>query len=181
MRSWSVEHVFRPELLDLWDRATSLVSRIPWQRFYGEDLRCHEIARAVQTQLYERARNSHILLNIEDGKFDAVDHSWLECLGGVEARPVPGPAILDCYAVGAMPMVQLLDASAWMIRGRSKLYTRGNCRTDIRVNVIAAILDSWKPTEQRPTDYGEYEGSIPSAFSGEPARAFERGWKDVKR
>ncbi len=64
----------------------------------SEPLRCHEVARIVG-QLFD--------LRVVDGNFGGVEHSWLLLrdtfvVGGTTYR-----TILDPYAVGRLPLVQL--------------------------------------------------------------------------
>lgn len=88
---------------------------------WGNELRCHEVARAVQRVL---AAQPHELV-VVDGKCGPIEHSWLRCRDGV---------ILDPYAPGRLPAVQLIDP----IVGTA--YRPGVPRTDIRQEIIDQIV-----------------------------------------
>lgn len=129
MKPYSRENYFLKSEIDAFDKATQLVwlldeSTIPDRR----ELRCHELARALASTLN---------LEFRDGKFCSVDHSWLifpQANGTIE------PNILDPYAVGQVPMVQLIDTSSWALSGLRLLYRKGSPRDDIRTNVVAWLI-----------------------------------------
>lgn len=91
MIGYSGTKVFDSEAMKLLHRAESMVAAIPDE----EGLRCHEVARAVGRSLG---------LKVVDGKYGPVDHSWI-----LIERPMRRPFILDPYAVGRLPVVQLVD------------------------------------------------------------------------
>ncbi len=104
------------------------------------DVRCHELARAV---------GKFISLPHQDGYFEGVEHSWLWTReietdelsfmyksGALGIRP---PSIIDVYAPGCIPMVQMVDPGAWQLPYR-RAYRVGKPREDIRENVIARLL-----------------------------------------
>lgn len=122
MRSYSERRIFTARELDCYRRAVQLVDRIDETVFEGE-LRCHEVARAVGKILE---------LPHEDGRYIYADHTWLRVTCTVSN------AILDVYAVGAMPPVQLLDAFPPL--RRNGLYLRKEERTDIRQDIIDTLL-----------------------------------------
>jgi hypothetical protein len=145
----------RPKLapaLALYHKAVALVDAIvdPHEADAVDDLgglrllsndkvfRCHEIARAVGQVLK---------LPVQDGWYGAIEHSWLWI-------PQEGPssygfeydAILDVYAVGRLPMVQLVmsDRSAGHYAAGglgASLYREGPPRKDIRTEVHSDILN----------------------------------------
>jgi hypothetical protein len=101
-------------------------------------LRCHELARAVGKILD---------LPTQDGKYGTVEHSWLW------TGPVPqdfaariakhghrniAPNILDVYAVGQLPQVQLIDVQHVGLTHRTT-YVSGLEREDVDEHVVAAI------------------------------------------
>jgi hypothetical protein len=92
-----------------WTLAQQLVSRV--SNTWLNELRCHELARAVQQQMppYDLA--------ILDGHCGPIEHSWLCFSDGV---------IIDPYVPGRMPAVQLIDPIA-----ATRLYRIGVYRTDI--------------------------------------------------
>jgi transposase len=100
---------------------------------WGDALRCHELARAVQICLreagYPRAR-------IVDGRMGSIDHSWI-VLPGCELQAGSDSApILDVYAPGRLPQVQLIDAS-WVI---SADYVVGSERLDVRRDIVRQLV-----------------------------------------
>ncbi len=86
-------------------------------------LRCHEVARAVGSFLH---------LEVVDGKFGNVEHSWL-----LIQRDKNLPYILDTYSVGRLPTVQLMDPF-WGLP-HTKWYKAGAPRKDIRENMVSHL------------------------------------------
>jgi hypothetical protein len=68
----------------------------------GEELRCHELARAIGELLN---------LRVVDGMYGLVDHSWCVITAAPEAGSDASSwdKILDVYAIGRCPQVQLID------------------------------------------------------------------------
>lgn len=99
MRSYAENTVFSQLEQVAWRTATQLVDGL--NRCLSvqeqEGLRCHELARAVAHALGEGD------VEVVDGYYGYVNHSWLR----FKAQPTH---LLDVYAVGRMPMVQLVDA-----------------------------------------------------------------------
>lgn len=106
-------HAFHLHLLF---RVEALVARV--SRAWGDELRCHELARAVQRVLGED-------VGVVDGKCGPVEHSWLACAGGV---------ILDPYVPGRLPAVQIVDSIV------GTLYRHGAPRDDIRHETIDRLV-----------------------------------------
>jgi len=124
------EHILSPEVVGLFTQARDLVDAyfaVP-DPLPNVTLRCHEMARAV-TRLLDPAEG--VQVHVEDGKFGAVEHSWLLLVGR-------GPAILDVYAVGTLPPVQLHDMSPALPTMRN--YEKGFPRTDIREDVVDTVV-----------------------------------------
>jgi hypothetical protein len=92
MKTYSEREVFSQTDLAYYRKASRFVRALPSYDQHGEELRCHEVARAVA-----------IILNIstvEDGYFElACQHTWLV---------LPTRHILDPYCVGRLPPVQLV-------------------------------------------------------------------------
>lgn len=123
MKSYSEREVFEPHELTVLKRATELVANVDDEHFTFV-IRCHELARAVGRIL---------LLPHEDGKYTVlperrggVDHSWL--LVARESRR-EAPSILDVYAVGQLPMVQLCASALTVPHHRQ--FEPGRERDDI--------------------------------------------------
>jgi len=102
MKSYSEREIFSDIELQLLRLATKMVDAIPTvTSLKPGEVRCHELARAVGKLLD---------LQVQDGYYGFVDHSWLwtrQRLQGETAWTLPN--ILDVYAVGSLPMVQLVD------------------------------------------------------------------------
>ena len=88
---------------------------------WGNELRCHELARAVQRV---SAHKPYALI-VEDGKCGPIEHSWLCFSDGM---------ILDPYVPGRMPAVQLIDP----IVGAA--YRSGAPRADIQPAIIDQLV-----------------------------------------
>lgn len=130
MRSYSEVRVFSARALSLRTGAHRLVERVPDPIDANEDWRCHELARAI---------GSLLRLDVVDGKFGGVDHSWLLVPDGCLDRHV---AFLDVYAVGSIPQVRLVDP-----RSPEGLLFEGQSheRQEIRYVDVAAITHVLDP------------------------------------
>lgn len=116
---------FKPRHLDMLRRAADLVARV--SPSWGNELRCHELARAVSTVLQTTTgRLDYHDVRLYDGKCGPVEHTWLEF--GDDG------VILDVYAPGRLPAVQLVDPIV-----AATLYTSRTIREDIRGDVIARL------------------------------------------
>lgn len=94
-----------------------------------DELRCHELARAVALVLD---------LEIVDGHYGRVEHSWL--LTPIEwARDSGRPqAILDVYVPGRLPMVALIDPHFALPEAAG--YKPGELRQDIKHDLVDALV-----------------------------------------
>lgn len=99
MRGYAELEVFSPQELEARDFAELFVSRAP-AKLRGEWVRCHELVRAVGELLELPAER------VADGYCGLTEHSWLWM--GKRERYKPPPNILDVYAVGRLPQVQLV-------------------------------------------------------------------------
>jgi hypothetical protein len=108
---------FRAAHLRLLDRVEMYVARV--SNSWGNELRCHELARAVHRVVGEP---DHLVV---DGKCGPIEHSWLYLSDGV---------ILDPYVPGRMPAVQLVD----LVVGTA--YRPGDPRDDIRQAVVDRLV-----------------------------------------
>lgn len=88
---------------------------------WGNELRCHELTRAVHLVVYSCEHK----LDVVDGKCGPIEHSWLRLSDGV---------ILDPYAPGRMPAVQIVDPIM------ASAYRPGSPRSDIRQSVIDRLV-----------------------------------------
>lgn len=139
MRSYSETDVFTDYALEAFREASQLLARIADPAPGVPAWRCHEVARAVRYVLHARPGKVK-LLDVVDGKFSGADHSWLEIARGTTAG---WPALLDVYAVGSLPMVQLLDTTP-LLGGRKALYEQGEERDDISVGALEALIEQMK-------------------------------------
>lgn len=89
---------------------------------WGNELRCHELARAVHLAVYA----DEYKLDVVDGHCGPVEHSWLRCSNGV---------ILDVYAPGRLPAVQLVDPLIGV-----GTYRPGKLRRDVRQEIVDRLV-----------------------------------------
>src|ERR1041384_8451823 len=89
-----------------------------------EELRCHELVHAL-AQVFPS-------LMPVDGKHGMVEHSWLWC------RTWDGQHVLDPYAVGQVPQVQLVDTF-----GSPNLYKPGPRRGDPNRSVTRRLVQAF--------------------------------------
>lgn len=114
MIGYSHSNIFRSSDIQLMRRCRRLVAEMP----EIESARCHEVVRVVAGACSD--------VKVVDGKFGPVEHSWL----------VTEHAIIDCYSVGSLPMVKLVDP--YLIGGVP--YVQGPDRTDIDENMIRVLM-----------------------------------------
>lgn len=127
MRSYSEVEVFTPFELSLLEEATQLVQSLPQDPEWK--VRCHELARAVF-----QAIRKHPTAKVIDGKFGGCEHSWISILRR------PKHIVLDVYAVGTLPMVQLIDLDGSFGLVGARRYIEGTERTDIDEQRIQRLL-----------------------------------------
>jgi hypothetical protein len=111
---------FREDHLRIRDRVETYVGRV--SKAWGNDLRCHELARAVHRRLVDSLT---LVLTVVDGKCGPVEHTWL-CF--------PDGVILDPYVPGRLPAVQIIDS----IVGTA--YRPGEPRSDIRQTIVDQLV-----------------------------------------
>lgn len=98
------------------------------------EIRCHELAVAVRQLILEEIDG--LIVGLYTGTYGAVEHSWL---GVAPTGTWPrDQAILDVYAVGRLPQVQLVDGSAMM--PEAKLYQRADQQRSDLDQVIVTLL-----------------------------------------
>jgi hypothetical protein len=135
VRSYSEKEVFVEKEITLFRRAMILVNEVP-EAFDLRGLRCHELARAVTRMLEDEGEKG---LEVVDGNYGPVEHSWITI-----PRPfaTEGFTILDVYACGRMPQVQLVH-NVWALP-EHRLYQPGPRRDDINLKHLNYLLDFWK-------------------------------------
>lgn len=106
---------FHPSHLKLRSRVQTLVERV--SDAWGNELRCHELARAVHRVIGDST------IVVVDGHCGIVEHSWLRLGDGV---------IIDPYAPGRLPAVQVGG------------YRPGVARRDIRRSVISRLVNEMR-------------------------------------
>lgn len=107
------------ETLAILAEAAAIVEALPDL----EGLRCHEVARVVGAVLS---------LEVQDGHYGHIQHSWLLVYQAGELRPF----VLDPYCVGRLPIVQLVDIHMNLPR----VYLACCPRTDINEQQIRELL-----------------------------------------
>lgn len=124
MVGYAASHVFSSREIDLLEQAESIVARIR----EDPDLRCHEVARIVSVLL--------AVGEVQDGLYLAspkgvpAEHSWI-----LLDHPM-ADHVLDVYAVGRLPMVQLVDIDLPLMSP----YAAGPRRQDIRQGLVDRIV-----------------------------------------
>lgn len=117
MITYAERACFRPVHLRTLDRARDLVARVA--DTWGNELRCHELARAVVRVLGDTT------LGVVDGHCGIVEHSWLRFSDG---------SILDAYVPGRLPAVQIVDAIV------AAQYRPGPRRRDVRRSIVDKLV-----------------------------------------
>lgn len=129
MNGYAAVVIFDAEELALLKRATRLVDCLPdYTVSYRMPVRCHELARAV---------GQILKLKVIDGRYGVADHSWL-----MTEKPYH---LLDVYACGRLPQVQLVDVSAVC----NTEYRFGEERQDINTNMVYDLLGWMERGEAR--------------------------------
>ena len=129
MKGYSQTHVFTFRDVNYLHQAAEIVEEIPEPKA-PDELRCHEITRFV---------GSILKLDTIDGQFGAVDHSWLLVPAYGTRR---APSILDVYACGRLPMVQLIDTNP--VLGTTTLYKPGPLRKDINEGLVECLIGRFR-------------------------------------
>lgn len=91
-------------------------------------LRCHELARAVCIWLFQQSEHGVVV----DGHFGIAEHSWLYL--------PEHKAILDPYAVGRLPMVQIISADAGIGTFVRDYKSDRTQRQDIDKQMVATLV-----------------------------------------
>jgi hypothetical protein len=99
VKSYSEVEIFDQKAVEAMEVAYDVVERL------RDGLRCHEVVRIVHVALRHAGYNSIIV----DGHYGVVEHSWLLVQG--KRENYAAWVILDPYAVGRLPLVQLVSPS----------------------------------------------------------------------
>lgn len=126
MHGYAAREVFTEAEQVLASRVSNLVAQCPYE-IDGDAVRCHELVRAVGEELG---------LSWADGWYGMVEHSWLWTRPWVQPGPVPN--IIDPYAPGRLPQVQLIHTGSYALPWD---YRRGDYipAKDIRWAVITKL------------------------------------------
>ncbi|MEE8368272.1 MAG: hypothetical protein V3S30_08135 [Thermoanaerobaculia bacterium] len=140
MNSYSERKIFDPNDVRLFRVAEKLVGKID-KRAFDDELRCHEITRAV---------GQILKLPHQDGQYLFAAHSWLWIRPIEPNQTAVGkyPRILDVYAVGSLPQVQLLDTLV-LLQRVGIVYKPGEERTDIKQHIVDELVRQMQSNRTR--------------------------------
>lgn len=127
-QSYAEREVLDRAFLPIFRLADYLVGGVSGLR--GDEVRCHELARAVVSLLARRGTVGVDLI-VVDGMLGPVEHSW------IELSSARGVAILDTYAPGRVPQVQLIASDLAI----SSSYVRGAARLDIDAALVESLAE----------------------------------------
>jgi hypothetical protein len=133
MKSYS-ETVFPEAAIQALILAELAVFRLPNPEAGQRPWRCHEVTRVVAGFL--ESRKGKATIEVIDGSYGAMfhasfEHSWI--ILDIDRQRF----ILDAYAIGRLPQVQLLDIE----RGLCAMYMGGRKRRDIDHAWVKKMLD----------------------------------------
>jgi hypothetical protein len=117
--------------------ATFLVGQVEQYPTGGEDeTRCHELVAAIAPVLVDEVPDLRLMLFT--GMYGPVEHSWLK----VSSENYPFDwHVLDVYACGRLPQVQLIDGTGLL--PESKIYRAANAvyapRADLDLGFVADL------------------------------------------
>lgn len=149
MNSYAQLEIFSKQEQAVYMRAVSLVDEVP-SRINDRLVRCHELARAVCERLKKEAITfggplgplCHEM-NVMDGYYGMIEHSFILLGELYEGGFGPMPHVLDVYAPGRVPQVQLVDTSSVL----PFYYRRGAPRSDVNQDDIDFIHGIWQAME----------------------------------
>lgn len=132
MRSYAERAVFTAPEVAAWRRAQHFVGLVSDD--WGDELRCHELARAVARMLHASLEVGW-RCDVHDGQLSGIEHSWIELASASDERGLCRRSILDVYTPGRIPQVQLVDhhfavAREYLVRPR---------RTDVDLGVVRRL------------------------------------------
>ena len=130
MRSYSEEYIFTEDEVGLLKSATRVVENLDDVK----GIRCHELVRAMGWLLK---------LDVQDGYYGFVNHSWLWTAKYDAARVITPrlglPNILDVYCVGSLPMVRLVNCQHTSLPHVGWAYRPGEPRKDIDLGLVTKL------------------------------------------
>jgi len=128
MITYAERACFREAHRRLFARVEACIARV--SDVWGNELRCHELARAVHLVVFAREYK----LVVIDGHCGPIEHSWIRCSDGV---------ILDAYVPGRLPSVQLIDPLVGI------MYRPGSVRSDIRQPIVDRLVAQMQGIDQQ--------------------------------
>lgn len=117
MITYAERSCFQPRHLHVFARVQAIVARVA--NTWGNELRCHELARAVHAVVADST------IAVVDGHCGPIEHSWLQFSDGL---------ILDAYVPGRLPSVQIVDSIVGV------MYRPGPTRTDLKQSIIDRLV-----------------------------------------
>ena len=160
MKGYSEQCVFLPPVIQLYSFISKVLERFdssPYDLGPGKELRCHELTRAVKRFLLrEEIPYQPPNVMLFDGKYSIVDHSWLELLCKNE-KGLCSLYILDVYAVGQLPQIQLLDLTFSLPHRTS--YRAQSRRDDIDMEIVNRVYLDLMTIAQNAKNYHDYPTS----------------------
>lgn len=126
MENYAESEVFKAEEVRLWRQAVRFVEALPDEKF-----RCHELARAIGRLLN---------LEVQDGRYGFVEHTWLWTTPFEEKCRLPN--VLDVYIPGALPQVQLIHTDRSFLPVN---YRWDHPRDDIQQDVVDRLCQILGP------------------------------------
>jgi len=143
MRPW-----FERECLDWMDDgnilrvATVVIGTFPDFDDDGKDVRCHEVARAVNVVLCKMFEHRGFKFEVFDGEYGRINHSWI-----VYTKIGHDHVILDPYCPGRLPQVTLVDHKSHTepYAYGAPSYKVGEPRNDINRELVCAMAEKAMP------------------------------------
>jgi hypothetical protein len=134
MKSYAVREVFSTTHQAILHDAERCVSKL--SDAYGNELRCHELARAVHAVLVSSDRwTSFSKLDVVSGMYFAVEHSWIRLCDLTHSQKY---AILDVYCPGRIPQVQLIHEHFAISRG---YVVEAQSRSNIKTKIVTQLIN----------------------------------------
>ena len=135
MKSYTETNVFDSWTLEIYRRARTMVELLEVPD--GRMIRCHELTCAVARLISPNGLLYRLdRLDVVDGKYGRVEHSWI-VLGAGQQN-----VILDVYACGRLPQVQLVDTFFGLPHQGN--YVAGRARDDIDEVVAEELIRRMK-------------------------------------
>ncbi len=143
MRGYGERKIFTEREVALRADALRIVEPLPWRYPKGDHFRCHEVTRVVASILDRERKFEGVCADfrkaVRDGQWaSAYEHSWIE---------LPHDKVLDVYAVGKVPQVQLVHIPLYArggYNGGGGEYRSVWPRDDIRDTDVAWLITRYE-------------------------------------